>query len=83
MDDHNRQDEEHKLIARYTSRLADTESSGVSPPSDLSDVANWVSVLKQSEISFCPGQVIPNRSINFDVNKQKRELIAQLEHRNR
>uniref|UniRef100_A0A673AGW3 Dystrobrevin beta-like n=1 Tax=Sphaeramia orbicularis TaxID=375764 RepID=A0A673AGW3_9TELE len=27
--------------------------------------------------------VIPNRSINFDVNKQKRELIAQLESKNR
>ncbi|XP_061610973.1 dystrobrevin, beta a isoform X11 [Phyllopteryx taeniolatus] len=50
-----RQDEEHKLIARYTSRLAETESSGV----------------------------IPTRSINFDVNKQKRELIAQLESKNR
>ncbi|XP_077565184.1 dystrobrevin, beta a isoform X7 [Stigmatopora nigra] len=50
-----RQDDEHKLIARYTSRLAETESSGV----------------------------IPTRSINFDVNKQKRELIAQLESKNR
>ncbi|XP_054616909.1 dystrobrevin, beta a isoform X7 [Dunckerocampus dactyliophorus] len=50
-----RQDEEHKLIARYTSRLAESESSGV----------------------------IPTRSINFDVNKQKRELIAQLECKNR
>lgn len=29
VDDHGRQDEEHKLIARYTSRLADTEGSGV------------------------------------------------------
>uniref|UniRef100_H2RZZ0 Dystrobrevin n=1 Tax=Takifugu rubripes TaxID=31033 RepID=H2RZZ0_TAKRU len=55
VDEHNRQDEEHKLIARYTSRLAETEGSGV----------------------------IPNRSINFDVNKQKRELIAQLERKNR
>nr|XP_057912791.1 dystrobrevin, beta a isoform X6 [Doryrhamphus excisus] len=50
-----RQDEEHSLIARYTSRLAESESSGV----------------------------IPTRSINFDVNKQKRELIAQLECKNR
>uniref|UniRef100_A0A671V8P7 Dystrobrevin n=1 Tax=Sparus aurata TaxID=8175 RepID=A0A671V8P7_SPAAU len=50
-----RQDEEHKLIARYTSRLAETDGTGV----------------------------IPNRSINFDVNKQKRELIAQLECKNR
>ncbi|XP_072219044.1 dystrobrevin, beta a isoform X4 [Leuresthes tenuis] len=49
------QDEEHKLIARYTSRLAETDSTGV----------------------------IPTRSINFDVNKQKRELIAQLECKNR
>uniref|UniRef100_A0A8C6S541 Dystrobrevin n=1 Tax=Neogobius melanostomus TaxID=47308 RepID=A0A8C6S541_9GOBI len=48
VDSPSRQDEEHKLIARYTSRL-----------------------------------MIPNRSINFDVNKQKRELIAQLENKNR
>ncbi|XP_019210291.1 dystrobrevin beta-like [Oreochromis niloticus] len=27
--------------------------------------------------------VIPTRSINFDANKQKRELIAQLESKNR
>uniref|UniRef100_A0A8C6KXX2 Dystrobrevin beta n=1 Tax=Nothobranchius furzeri TaxID=105023 RepID=A0A8C6KXX2_NOTFU len=55
LDSPSRQDEEHKLIARYTSRLAETESTGV----------------------------IPTRSINFDVNKQKRELIAQLECKNR
>uniref|UniRef100_A0A8C6WE10 Dystrobrevin n=1 Tax=Neogobius melanostomus TaxID=47308 RepID=A0A8C6WE10_9GOBI len=55
VDSPSRQDEEHKLIARYTSRLAETEGSGM----------------------------IPNRSINFDVNKQKRELIAQLENKNR
>uniref|UniRef100_A0A673AJT2 Dystrobrevin beta-like n=1 Tax=Sphaeramia orbicularis TaxID=375764 RepID=A0A673AJT2_9TELE len=53
VDSPSRQDEEHKLIARYTSRLAETDG------------------------------VIPNRSINFDVNKQKRELIAQLESKNR
>ncbi|KAM4713381.1 dystrobrevin beta-like isoform 3-T3 [Anableps anableps] len=55
VDSPSRQDEEHKLIARYTSRLAETESTGM----------------------------IPTRSINFDVNKQKRELIAQLECKNR
>nr|XP_046229648.1 dystrobrevin, beta a isoform X10 [Scatophagus argus] len=55
VDSPSRQDEEHKLIARYTSRLAQTDGAGV----------------------------IPNRSINFDANKQKRELIAQLESKNR
>ncbi|XP_042246428.1 dystrobrevin beta-like isoform X4 [Thunnus albacares] len=55
MDTPSRQDEEHKLIARYANRLAETDGTGV----------------------------IPNRSINFDVNKQKRELIAQLECKNR
>ncbi|XP_031717606.1 dystrobrevin beta-like isoform X7 [Anarrhichthys ocellatus] len=55
VDSPSREDEEHKLIARYTSRLAETDGAGV----------------------------IPNRSINFDVNKQKRELIAQLESKNR
>lgn len=34
VDERNRQDEEHKLIARYTSRLAETEGSGVSPQED-------------------------------------------------
>uniref|UniRef100_A0A3B3CSN6 Dystrobrevin n=1 Tax=Oryzias melastigma TaxID=30732 RepID=A0A3B3CSN6_ORYME len=55
VDSPSRQDEEHKLIARYTSRLAETDSTGM----------------------------IPSRSINFDANKQKRELIAQLECKNR
>ncbi|XP_033504228.1 dystrobrevin beta-like isoform X7 [Epinephelus lanceolatus] len=55
MDSPRREDEEHKLIARYTSRLAETDGT----------------------------PVIPNRSINFDANKQKRELIAQLECKNR
>uniref|UniRef100_A0A8C9WT62 Dystrobrevin n=1 Tax=Sander lucioperca TaxID=283035 RepID=A0A8C9WT62_SANLU len=53
VDSPRREDEEHKLIARYTSRLAETDSTGVS------------------------------QHINFDVNKQKRELIAQLECKNR
>ena len=34
-------------------------------------------------VCVCVFKVIPNRSINFDVNKQKRELIAQLECKNR
>ncbi|KAL7388654.1 hypothetical protein ABVT39_018617 [Epinephelus coioides] len=55
VDSPRREDEEHKLIARYTSRLAETDGT----------------------------PVIPNRSISFDVNKQKRELIAQLECKNR
>uniref|UniRef100_A0AAX7TGY6 ZZ-type domain-containing protein n=1 Tax=Astatotilapia calliptera TaxID=8154 RepID=A0AAX7TGY6_ASTCA len=55
VDSPSRQDDEHKLIARYTTRLAETEGTGV----------------------------IPTRSINFDANKQKRELIAQLESKNR
>uniref|UniRef100_A0A8C7ZFZ1 Dystrobrevin n=1 Tax=Oryzias sinensis TaxID=183150 RepID=A0A8C7ZFZ1_9TELE len=55
VDSPSRQDEEHKLIARYTSRLAETDGTGM----------------------------IPSRSINFDANKQKRELIAQLECKNR
>uniref|UniRef100_A0A667ZCM0 Dystrobrevin, beta a n=1 Tax=Myripristis murdjan TaxID=586833 RepID=A0A667ZCM0_9TELE len=56
MDSPSRQDEEHKLIARYASRLAETDNTG---------------------------RAIPSRSINFDVNKQQRELIAQLESKNR
>uniref|UniRef100_A0A8B9LDN5 Dystrobrevin, beta a n=1 Tax=Astyanax mexicanus TaxID=7994 RepID=A0A8B9LDN5_ASTMX len=50
LDSPSRTDEEHRLIARYTSRLA-TEPS--------------------------------NAPLNFDVNKQQRQLIAELEHKNR
>uniref|UniRef100_A0A8B9RK49 Dystrobrevin, beta a n=1 Tax=Astyanax mexicanus TaxID=7994 RepID=A0A8B9RK49_ASTMX len=51
LDSPSRTDEEHRLIARYTSRLA-------------------------TEPSNAP-------QLNFDVNKQQRQLIAELEHKNR
>lgn len=40
VDEHHRQDEEHKLIARYTSRLAETEGSGVSQSGDSCDAVD-------------------------------------------
>uniref|UniRef100_A0A8B9LEF8 Dystrobrevin, beta a n=1 Tax=Astyanax mexicanus TaxID=7994 RepID=A0A8B9LEF8_ASTMX len=54
LDSPSRTDEEHRLIARYTSRLA-TE----------------------------PSNAPRSQQLNFDVNKQQRQLIAELEHKNR
>ncbi|KAM9339139.1 dystrobrevin, beta a isoform 3-T3 [Symphorus nematophorus] len=67
-----RMNEEHALIA-----------ASVDSPSRQDEehklIARYTSKLAETDGSG----VIPNRSINFDVNKQKRELIAQLECKNR
>ncbi|XP_060946995.1 dystrobrevin, beta a isoform X2 [Limanda limanda] len=76
-----RMNEEHALIAAYVNRLQ--SSPRVDCPSRQDEehklIARYTSRLAESGGSG----VIPNRSINFDVNKQKRELIAQLESKNR
>uniref|UniRef100_A0A3Q2DGZ3 Dystrobrevin n=1 Tax=Cyprinodon variegatus TaxID=28743 RepID=A0A3Q2DGZ3_CYPVA len=70
-----RMNEEHALIAAYVNRLQ-SGPCGVDSPSRQDEehklIARYTSRL-----------MIPTRSINFDVNKQKRELIAQLECKNR
>ncbi|XP_053300562.1 dystrobrevin beta isoform X1 [Pleuronectes platessa] len=77
-----RMNEEHALIAAYVNRLQSSPRS-VDCPSRQDEehklIARYTSRLAESDGSG----VIPNRSINFDVNKQKRELIAQLESKNR
>ncbi|KAF7662614.1 hypothetical protein LDENG_00229090 [Lucifuga dentata] len=77
-----RMNEEHALIAAYVNRLQ-SSPRGVDSPSRQDEehklIARYTSRLAETESS----SVIPNRSINFDVNKQKRELIAQLESKNR
>ncbi|XP_077443107.1 dystrobrevin, beta a isoform X9 [Stigmatopora argus] len=77
-----RMNEEHALIAAYVNRLQSSPCS-VQSPSRQDDehklIARYTSRLAETESSG----VIPTRSINFDVNKQKRELIAQLESKNR
>ncbi|XP_035535200.1 dystrobrevin beta-like isoform X2 [Morone saxatilis] len=76
-----RMNEEHALIAAYVNRLQ--SSPCVDSPSRQDEehklIARYTSRLAETEGTG----VIPNRSINFDVNKQKRELIAQLECKNR
>uniref|UniRef100_A0A3P8UY77 Dystrobrevin n=1 Tax=Cynoglossus semilaevis TaxID=244447 RepID=A0A3P8UY77_CYNSE len=76
-----RMNEEHALIAAYVNRLQ--SSPRMDSPSRQDEehklIARYTSRLAETDGSG----VIPNRSINFDVNKQKRELIAQLECKNR
>ncbi|KAM9840444.1 dystrobrevin, beta a isoform 2-T3 [Aulostomus maculatus] len=76
-----RMNEEHALIAAYVNRLQ--SSPCIDSPSRQDEehqlIARYTSRLADTDSSG----VIPTRSINFDVNKQKRELIAQLECKNR
>ncbi|XP_041661211.1 dystrobrevin, beta a isoform X1 [Cheilinus undulatus] len=77
-----RMNEEHALIAAYVNRLQSSPSSVDSPSRQDEEhklIARYTSRLAETDSTG----VIPNRSINFDVNKQKRELIAQLECKNR
>ncbi|XP_028296197.1 dystrobrevin beta-like isoform X2 [Gouania willdenowi] len=76
-----RMNEEHALIAAYVNRLQSSPSLNSASRQDEEHklIARYTSRLAETEGSG----VIPTRSINFDVNKQKRELIAQLEGKNR
>lgn len=76
-----RMNEEHALIAAYVNRLQGSPSMDSPSRQDEEHklIARYTSRLAETEGSG----MIPNRSINFDVNKQKRELIAQLENKNR
>ncbi|XP_043962176.1 dystrobrevin beta-like isoform X4 [Gambusia affinis] len=77
-----RMNEEHALIAAYVNRLQ-SGPCGVDSPGRQDEehklIARYTSRLAETESTG----MIPTRSINFDVNKQKRELIAQLECKNR
>ncbi|KAM8847295.1 dystrobrevin, beta a isoform 1-T2 [Synchiropus picturatus] len=76
-----RMNEEHALIAAYVNRLQSSPRADTPSRQDEEHklIARYTSRLAETEGSG----VIPNRSINFDINKQKRELIAQLESKNR
>ncbi|XP_028253855.1 dystrobrevin beta-like isoform X4 [Parambassis ranga] len=77
-----RMNEEHALIAAYVNRLQSSPRSLDSPSRQDEEhklIARYTSRLAETDSTG----VIPTRSINFDVNKQKRELIAQLECKNR
>ncbi|XP_037541863.1 dystrobrevin beta [Nematolebias whitei] len=77
-----RMNEEHALIAAYVNQLQ-SNPGGLDSPSRQDEehklIARYTSRLAETESTG----VIPTRSINFDVNKQKRELIAQMECKNR
>ncbi|XP_023596938.1 dystrobrevin alpha isoform X4 [Trichechus manatus latirostris] len=68
LDSSTRLDEEHRLIARYAARLAAESSSSCNPR-----------ILQQ------PSQQrnAPDISFTIDANKQQRQLIAELENKNR
>ncbi|XP_076612852.1 dystrobrevin, beta a isoform X2 [Chaetodon auriga] len=76
-----RMNEEHALIAAYVNRLQSSPCAASPSRQDEEHklIARYTSKLAETDGTA----VIPNRSINFDVNKQKRELIAQLECKNR
>ncbi|KAM9704172.1 dystrobrevin, beta a isoform 1-T7 [Menidia menidia] len=77
-----RMNEEHALIAAYVNRLQSSPRALDSPSRQDEEhklIARYTSRLAETD----GAGVIPTRSINFDVNKQKRELIAQLECKNR
>ncbi|XP_014053126.1 dystrobrevin, beta b isoform X2 [Salmo salar] len=63
-----RLDEEHRLIARYAARLAAEAGNST------------VSSSTVSSSTQCPPTDL---SFNFDANKQQRQLIAELENKNR
>ncbi|KAJ3606168.1 hypothetical protein NHX12_025689, partial [Muraenolepis orangiensis] len=77
-----RMNEEHALIAAYVNRLQ-TSPQALDSPSRQDEehklIARYATRLAETDHLGA----IPNRSINFDVNKQQRELIAQLERKNR
>uniref|UniRef100_A0A8C7ZMK9 Dystrobrevin n=1 Tax=Oryzias sinensis TaxID=183150 RepID=A0A8C7ZMK9_9TELE len=71
--------EEHALIAAYVNRLQNTVDSPSRQDEEHKLIARYTSRLAETDGTG----MIPSRSINFDANKQKRELIAQLECKNR
>ncbi|KAJ6662115.1 hypothetical protein lerEdw1_012580 [Lerista edwardsae] len=71
IDSPNRLDEEHRLIARYAARLAAETTSSHDQP-----------VFQQPQQQ--PQQRgVPDISFSIDANKQQRQLIAELENKNR
>ncbi|XP_048363209.1 dystrobrevin alpha isoform X16 [Sphaerodactylus townsendi] len=67
MDSPNRLDEEHRLIARYAARLA----------------AETTSSQQQQQQQQQQQRGAPDISFSIDANKQQRQLIAELENKNR
>uniref|UniRef100_A0A8C1VH91 Dystrobrevin n=1 Tax=Cyprinus carpio TaxID=7962 RepID=A0A8C1VH91_CYPCA len=90
LDSPTRTDEEHKLIARYASRLAtDPGHTGVSYTHLLSieKHLNRLDFFYHQRIIFlyscCSCESQRASDVSYDTNKQQRELIMQLENKNR
>uniref|UniRef100_A0A3Q1F287 Dystrobrevin n=1 Tax=Acanthochromis polyacanthus TaxID=80966 RepID=A0A3Q1F287_9TELE len=84
-----RMNEEHALIAAYVNRLQ-SSPRGVDSPSRQDEehklIARYTSRLAETDgtaVSKIAKPTLTCNLINFDINKQKRELIAQLECKNR
>ncbi|XP_053057114.1 dystrobrevin beta isoform X3 [Acinonyx jubatus] len=71
LDSPSRLDEEHRLIARYAARLA-AEAGNVTQVMALEEEEEKEETRPPTDLSF-----------NFDANKQQRQLIAELENKNR
>nr|XP_060506286.1 dystrobrevin beta isoform X14 [Panthera onca] len=71
LDSPSRLDEEHRLIARYAARLA-AEAGNVTQIMALEEEEEKEETRPPTDLSF-----------NFDANKQQRQLIAELENKNR
>uniref|UniRef100_A0A8C1VH16 Dystrobrevin n=1 Tax=Cyprinus carpio TaxID=7962 RepID=A0A8C1VH16_CYPCA len=71
LDSPTRTDEEHKLIARYASRLA----------TDPGHTGQMHTVIFLYSCCSCESQRASD--VSYDTNKQQRELIMQLENKNR
>ncbi|XP_067097201.1 dystrobrevin, beta a isoform X1 [Osmerus mordax] len=79
-----RMNEEHALIAAYVNRLQ-TSPCALDSPSRRDEehrlIARYASRL--AETDSAGDRPAADRGPNLDVNKQQRQLIAQLEHKNR
>uniref|UniRef100_A0A8C2CNQ6 Dystrobrevin n=1 Tax=Cyprinus carpio TaxID=7962 RepID=A0A8C2CNQ6_CYPCA len=98
LDSPTRTDEEHKLIARYASRLA-TDPGHTGMPSSIEKHLNRLDFFYHQRSSHfgtakqmhtviflyscCSCESQRASDVSYDTNKQQRELIMQLENKNR
>ncbi|XP_072533817.1 dystrobrevin, beta a isoform X2 [Salminus brasiliensis] len=76
-----RMNEEHALIAAYVNKLQ-TSPRALDSPSRM-DEEHRLIARYASRLATEPGNAARSQQLNFDANKQQRQLIAELEHKNR
>ncbi|XP_049323014.1 dystrobrevin, beta a isoform X3 [Astyanax mexicanus] len=76
-----RMNEEHALIAAYVNKLQ-TSPRALDSPS-RTDEEHRLIARYTSRLATEPSNAPRSQQLNFDVNKQQRQLIAELEHKNR